>query len=432
VGANTEEDGDGSGLSVGTDRTRSFSGSRNQQDVTLQRVALFRGIEQVEQVMVPVIEVERPNARTGKVAARDTATSKPELRATLVRRIPAGMSRPAHLGPATPSSVKDPRRAEVHAGHFVESLFFDQDKPTLYEVVSGQLTKMLGQKTMAEKDAEVVARLADSSLLARFDRMASPGGAMMVPVAVPGVRDQGLNVTVEAHLSDLEVVGGPYQAEKGEIDRRADNRSVTVGRGRLGPLSMGMNGSDSSSGLGVGLSTGEQSSESMSDSGGSRKERTKNEKSAKTYTVRFRVDYDVTYQRMARRTGRLERAVGDPLFRGNATSGEVYLTLFEDELAELRERMEHGVRLGAARPVTATFTTTSTRTGLIQRLTDARMEARERGEVALVAVWEPDGLHRYHAFPDGTVHSETPDGGFSPPRCWPSPRRRTSTCAWSS
>ncbi|MGN9783543.1 hypothetical protein ACTMTF_19065 [Nonomuraea sp. ZG12] len=413
VSGNTEDNGDASGLSVGTDRTRSFSGSRNQQDVTLQRVALFRGIEQVEQVMVPVIEVERPHPRTGKVTVRNATTDKPELRATLVRRIPAGMSRPAHLGPITPSSVNDPRRAEVHAGHFVESLFFDRDKPTLYEVVSGQLTKMLGPKTMAEKGAEVVARLSDSSLLARFDRMASPGGAVMVPVAVPGVRDQGLNVSVEAHLSDLEVVGGPYQAEKGEIDRRADNRSVSVSRGRLGPLTVGMNGADNASGVGVGMSIGEQASESMSDSGGSRKERTKNEKSAKTYTVRFRVDYDVTYQRMARRPGRLERAVGDPLFRGNAASGEVYLTLFEDELAELRERMEHGVRLGAARPVTATFTTTSTRTGLIQRLTDARLEARERGEAASVAVWEPDGVHRFSAFPDGTVHSETADGGFA-------------------
>ena len=181
------------------------------------------------------------------------------------------MSRPAHLGPATPSTgAPDPRRAEVHAGHFVESLFFDQDKPTLYEAVSWQLTKMLGKKTMAEKGAEVVARLSDSSLLARFGRMAGPGGAVMVPVAVPGgFRDQGLNVTVEAHLSDLEVVGGPYQAEKGEIDRRGDNRSVAVGRRRLGPLGMGMNGSESSSGLGIGMSTGEQTSESMSDSGGS-------------------------------------------------------------------------------------------------------------------------------------------------------------------
>ena len=176
----------------------------------------------------------------------------------------------------------------------------------------------------------------------------------------------------------------------------------------------------------------------MSGSGGGRKERTKNEKSAKTYTVRFRVDYDLTFQPMTRQRGREERAVGDPVHLGNATSGEVYLTLFEDELTELRERMESGVRLGAARPVTATFRTTSTRTGLIQRLTDARVEARERGEVALVAVWEPDGVHRYRAAPDGTVHSETPDGGFaeafstSPPRCWPSPSRRTSTCAWSS
>ena len=99
--------------------------------------------------------------------------------------------------------------------------------------------------------------------------------------------------------------------------------------------------------------------------------------------------------------------------------------------------MEQGVRLGAARPVTATFTTTSTRTGLIQRLTDARMEARERGEVARVAVWEPDGLHRYRAFPDGTVYSETPDGGFAEAFSTLAPevldrRGKTSTCTWSS
>lgn len=424
AGYSTEADGAGRGLSGGTDRSRSFTNYRNEQRARVQRLSLFRGLDRVQQEMTLVIEVERTRVRRGRVrswikgvidAVRGLRTSmvRHTHHATLVRWIPTGMIRPARLGPMPPSTVKDPRRAEVPPGHFVESLFVDPDKPTLFEVVSWKLTKMLGHKTMAERKAEVVARLSDSALHASFERMATPGGAVVVPLVRPGIRNQGVNVTIEAHLSDMEIVAGPYQAEKGEIDRRADTRGYSVGRGRLGPAGMGANDAGNPSGFGAEVSAGEQASESMSDSGGGRKERTKNEKSEKTYTVRFRVDYDLTFQHMARLRGRQEKAVGDPVHLGNATSGEVYLVLFEDELAELRERMEKGVRLGAARPVTSTFVATSIRAGLIQRLTDARMEARERGEVARVVVWEPDGLHRYLAAPDGTVHSETPDGGFA-------------------
>ncbi|MFI7450722.1 hypothetical protein ACIBQX_24720 [Nonomuraea sp. NPDC049714] len=424
AGISAGDDGTGQGASVGTDRTRSFSSNRNEQGTRLSRLGLFRGVDRVQQEMTLVIEVERAGVRKSRVASwagglvdtvrgRRTQPISHAHHATLVRRIPTGMIRPAHLGPVRPATVRDPRRAEVHQGHFVESLFSDPNKPTLLEVVSWKLTKMLGSKTMAAYEAEVVGRLQHSALLANFERMATQGGAVVVPLALPGTRDQGLNVTVEAHLTDLEIDSGPFQAEKGEIDRRADTRSHTVGRGRLGPIGIGASGSHDSSGLGVDVSAGEQTSESMSDSGGSRKERTKNEKSDKAYSVRFRVDYDVTFQRMARPRGHEEHAVGDPVHLGNATSGEVFLVLFEDELAELRERMESGVRLGAGRPVTSTFIPTSTRTGLIDQLTDARLEARERGEVAMVVVWEPDGVHRYRAAPDGTVHSETPDGGFA-------------------
>lgn len=181
----------------------------------------------------------------------------------------------------------------------------------------------------------------------------------------------------------------------------------------------------------------EQSSENVNDHHGARRERSRFVR-GKVYTVRMRVDYDLVFQHVARLRDGDVRPVGDAVHMPAASGGEVDVTLFGEEIEELRERMESGVRIGPESDVSHTFpfVPASGRQGLIQVLGDARLAARERGAVAVVAVREPDGLHRYDAYPDGRISSRTPDGASpkpSPPfrpACW-RPPTRSATLGWT-
>ncbi|MEV4372180.1 hypothetical protein AB0J71_34270 [Nonomuraea sp. NPDC049637] len=418
--------GQGGGLS--TDRGRGYSGSTNHQNTRLQRVGLFNGLTQVEQQMRVVIEVERRPVRGGKIPARAKRTAdrlqrKPRATppvvydATLVRRIPTGMTRPAAEDPGPVVMNTDPRQAELHPGFFPESLWENPAKPSLYEVVTAQLTKMLGAAAVQERRPELIRRLAPSALLTAFERMTDPSGEPIVPVSRQKFKDQGVTVTAHARLSDLTIVAGPYDGEKGQVDRQADAQNVTVSRGHTTPLGWGVNGSDKSTGINGGVKGGEQTSESVSDHHGARRERSMFEK-GKLYTVRFRVDYDLDFQYMARLRDGNEHPVGDAVHLPSASTGEVDVIMFGEEIEELRERMAAGVRLGPPRadgppPATFTFVPASANQNPIQTLQEARLAARDRGEVARVAIREADGLHRYRVMPDGSLYSETLDGGFA-------------------
>ncbi|RSM98641.1 hypothetical protein DMB42_43570 [Nonomuraea sp. WAC 01424] len=430
--ANDQGDGQGSGLS--TDRGRGYSGSTNHQGTRLQRIGLFLGLTRVEQQMKLVIEVERRPVRAGKVpddgkvmagvrAAANALRGRPRTAppvtydATLVRRIPTGMTRPAAEDPGPVVMAADPRQAELLPGYYTQALWEDPNRPSLSEVITNQLTKMLGAAAVQERRPELVRRLSVSGLLTAFERMTGPLGEPVVRVSRQKFKDQGVTVTVHARTSDLTIVAGPYEGEKGQVDRKADAQNVTVSRGRTTPVGWGGNMSDGVSGLNGGVRGGEQTSDSVSDHHGARRERSMFEK-GKLYTVRLRVDYDVDYQYVARLRDGNEHPVGDPVHMPNASSGEVDVVMFGEEIEELRARMESNVRLappspGGPAPATYTFVPDSSHQGPIQTLQEARLAARERGEVTQVAVWEPDGVHRFRVMPDGTLYSETPDGGFA-------------------
>ncbi|MGW5159361.1 WXG100-like domain-containing protein [Nonomuraea wenchangensis] len=414
------DNGDGQGAGLSTDRNRSYSVSVNQQDVRLQRMSQFAGHYRVEQTPRLVIEVERRQVRKGRAAqtaakiTRRVRFAKATYSARLVRRIPTGMIVSAAQDPGPVAVTIDPRRAELHPGHFPQGLWDDPHKPTLLEVVTAQFTKMLGKAAVAERRNELVRRLSPSGLVTAFERMSGPEGHLE-RVSRLKFKDQGARVRIQARLSDLTVVAGPYEAEKGEVDRMADATNTTVSRGRVMPVGVGGNAGHAETGLDGGIRTSEQASESVSDHHGARRERSKFEK-GRLYNVRFRVDYDLTFEYVARLRGQDERVVGDPVHLPGATGGWVEVTLLEHELAELRSRMENGVRL-APPPVapdrTAVFVSTRNVHGLVQIVEAARLAARERGEAVRVAVRETDGVHRYLAFPDGSLHSLTPDGGFA-------------------
>ncbi|MEV4398463.1 hypothetical protein [Nonomuraea sp. NPDC049607] len=425
-GASDPTGGQGAGLS--TDRGRGYSGSTNHQNTRLQRIGLFNGLTRVQQEMRLVIEVERRPVRGGKVSGaakrvadvlqgKRRAAPPVVYNATVVRRIPTGMTRPAAEDPGPVVMTTDPRQAELHPGFFPAALWESPAKPSLYEVVTTQLTKMIGAAAVEERRPELIRRLAPSALLTAFERMTGPSGEPVVRVSRQKFKDQGVNVTVHARTSDLTIVAGPYDAEKGQVDRQADAQNVNVSRGRTTPVGWGANGSDSSTGVNGGVRGGEQTSEGVGDHHGARRERSMFEK-GKAYTVRLRVDYDLEFQYMARLRDGNERPVGEAVHLPSASTGEVDVVMFGEEIEELRERMAAGVRIAPPRPggpppATFNFVPTSERQNPIQTLQEARVAARDRGEVARVAVWETDGLHRYRVMPDGSLYSETLDGGFA-------------------
>ncbi|MEZ7125961.1 hypothetical protein ACBR40_11530 [Nonomuraea sp. AD125B] len=420
VDVSATDNGEGQGVGLSTDRNRSYSVAVNQQDVRLQRMSQFAGHYRVEQTPRLVIEVERRQVRKGRVSetaaklTRRVRYAKATYRARLVRRIPTGFVVNAARDPGPVALTIDPRRVELHPGHFPQGLWDDPGRPTLLEVVTAQFTKMLGRAAVAERRNELVRRLSPSGLVTAFERMAGPEGHIE-RISRLKFKDQGAQVRIQARLSDLTVVAGPYEGEKGEVDRAADATNTTVSRGRVLPVGVAGNADHSDTGLNGGVRTGEQTSESVSDHHGARRERSKFE-SGRLYNVRLRVDYDLTFEYVARLRGQDERVVGDPIHLPGATSGEVEVTLTENELADLRSRMENGVRLTPA-PVapdrTAVFVSTQNVHGLVQIVEAARLAARERGEAVRVAVRETDGVHRYLAFPDGSLLSQTPDGGFA-------------------
>ncbi|MFI7129672.1 hypothetical protein ACIBQ1_28510 [Nonomuraea sp. NPDC050153] len=417
--------GDGHGIGVSTDRGRSYSGSTNRQGTRLQRMAMFNGMNRVQQEMTLVIEVTRRPVRGGRVrsAARRAADALRRIlragppakyRATLVRRIPTGMIRPASEDPGPITPVLDPRLVELRPGYFPDRVREHAGKPLLIDVITAQFAKMLGAAAVAERRAELVRRLSHDGLLTGFERMAGPGG-LVIPLARQKFKDQGAQVTIHARLSDFTIIAGPFDAEKGEVDRAADAQNATVSRSRVLPVGESGSMSDAETGLNGGVRAGEQASESVSDHHGARRERSEFGQ-GNAYVVRLRFDSDLTFQHVARLRDGNEHPVGDPVHLTSATSGEIDVTLFEEEIAELRHRVESNVRLTPPADrgwATFSFAPDTGRTGLIQILQDARLAARELGMVARVAVREADGLHRYRAAPDGSVYSETPDGGFA-------------------
>lgn len=327
------------------------------------------------------------------------------------------MVRRADQDPGPVRGVTDPRRVELEPGHFPEALSEDMDRDTLFDVIDSQLTRMTGHAATKERAGELSAWLSHSGLITGLERAAGRDGDVVPQTAEPKFRNQGVDVTLQARMSDLTVVAGPFDGEKGEVDRRADAQNVSVGRGHALPLSA--SGGTGFKALGVGFSKrfGAQSGQSAAAHQGARRERSMFE-TGKLYTVRVRVDYDLTFERVKRhRRGDVTPRKEAVHLPGRA-GGTAMITLFGEELSELQARMEAGVRV--APPMDDLprfdFRPKRGRSGLIQVLQDARVAARERGRVARVHVYEegPDGRtvkRRYLATPDGLVLGDTDGGG---------------------
>ncbi|MFC7036462.1 hypothetical protein [Nonomuraea rubra] len=444
--SDTGEDGEGKG-GLSTKRTRSYSSSSNENRMRLQRLARFKGLTTVEQDMRLVIEIETRPARVRAVplarmmpeAAARVRSSAARLRrkrpavrreydVKLRRGLPSDMVRRADQDPGTAPVVVDPRQVELEPGHFPEVLTEDESRPTLFDAISRQLTRMIGYAAVAERAGALSAWLSHSGQITGLERVAGRDGDVLPHVAEPKFRHQGVDVTVKARMSDLTVVAGPYDGEKGEVDRRADAQNVSVSRGHVLPAASSLGGGVKVLGLGIGSWAGAQASQSVGAHQGARRERSMFE-TGKLYTVRVRIDYDLTFEQVKRRRGGDVRPQPEVVHLTGASGGMAMIAIFGEELNELHARMEAGVRVAPALDGLPRFTFVPEpgRSGLIQVLQDARVAARERGQVASVRVYEegPDGkpvLRRYLATPDGMLRAENPgrpsrgdtlDGGFA-------------------
>lgn len=217
-----------------------------------------------------------------------------------------------------------------------------------------------------------------------------------------------VEVVVRGRLSDMRPVNGIDRAELGEVDRIQRAAGSSGSAGRLWPLNRGFDGKENSSGIPLGLSSGQQASESIAEGSGNRNETSIFER-ADTVTVYTRVDYDITVSR----DGRQIRA---------AAHDHAYLTMFEHDYQTLLARQEAGStaqpwRLESPAQWTSPYAVYTDPPRPSEPLTQALMTAQlEHKEVHIEIRSTTDGtLRRYVASPDGTLRSEDgwTDGGFA-------------------
>ncbi|WP_067181026.1 WXG100-like domain-containing protein [Microtetraspora niveoalba] len=419
-----------------THRGGSFSENQAEQFTKMQRFSQFNGLDRVKQSFRLEIEVERTPLRRGPVRTtvrekvdlirrRPTATAKFTYDADLVRRTPTGMTRARSESKTEPDPVVDHRRVELPPAHFVNSVQHDADPDhNLFAVIETKLSEMMDAASVQERIAELEARLSPVSISAAFAKMVGPGGHELVRMARKHFRSQGVDVRVEAHLSDLQVVSAPFEAEIGEVDRIMRTLNVSMSRSHLWPGSGNVGGSSGVAGVSGGTSFGDQASAAVSAVTGLRNEASKFEK-GKVVVVRVRVDYDLTFQHKARLPGGDEKVVKDPVHLPAAARGEAYLVVFESSLKTLNARMEAGIRArpgwdftdesqprSQLRPPTGPHQQLDPK-DLLGHVARARQQARDEGHVVRFVVGDGRHVDVYLAAPDGSLHSVKPDGGFA-------------------
>ncbi|WP_431894382.1 hypothetical protein [Nonomuraea sp. bgisy101] len=416
---------DGDSLGLSTDRGRSFSANVSEQRTKMQRFAQFGGLDRLMQeytleITVEVAPMRRGPFRTRTRKAVDWVTRKTRkagpirLDAQLVRLLPKGMTRPASTSENT-KRVVDTRRFHIPPKFMVSSIQDAPNKPTLFDVIVAELSKR-GERLSQKDLIELEARTSPVSLASRFGQLAGEGGYPLIRNVRKGFRNQGTNVQVEGHLSDLEVLTEPFEAELGEVDREMRTSNLGTGRSRVLPVAGSMGDSNEGSGTSSGISAGEQASEGVSEVNGRRVEASEFMK-GKVVLIRARVDWDLTFQDMARLPDGVEKSQGKPKFMPGAATSVVDMAIFEADLKEIRAMQARGYSVRwnfdeDGRP-TYRFVPELAEMSLVQQLTNARIKARETGELYSVEIRKDGKKHTYVVAPNGSIHSMTADGGFA-------------------
>ncbi|WP_162795484.1 hypothetical protein, partial [Nonomuraea lactucae] len=413
-------EGHGDNGGVGTDRARSATGSSSEQETRLQRFARFRGMDRVRQGVRLVIEVERTPQRA-RASGLDTkagpATTAPvELTGHMVRLVPSGFTRPAGTLPAEPARTLDPRQVPLVHSYFVSSV-----RANLYRAVVDALSKrkLLGDDVHLV-ETELLNLLSATAATTLFERMTGEQGHTM-RLPVDGLRNRVVDLRIKASQFGLQVLArGIEGVEIGQVWRIQRTTGSATGGGMAFPIGGGTGVDDASTGLGLGVSGGEQSSAGVTDAGGNRREMSLFETDS-AVIVQLTAGYDLTVVRQAL-TPEGPKRQGDPVHLPGAATGEVIAVMSESDFEAMVAVIESGGNLGpewqlvgpsqaAARPSRTERADPARPWG---SLMDARVRSRLLGEHVRVEVREPDGAtHVYHASPDGTLRCENDDLGFA-------------------
>ncbi|QNE22516.1 hypothetical protein F1D05_37220 [Kribbella qitaiheensis] len=431
----------GGNIGVSTDQSRTSSASSAEQSTMLQRM-LHGKTTRVERQMHLLVEVERLPVAGGNTRGilrrnADRAVSDNRggygaelLSGRMTQLVPTAVLN----GPPTPPMAKerqDHREVVLPASYFVEGtrpyLLGEPETDKLFNTIAERLAgrDMLSVNGVRMHRTELENQLSASVRSASFHRMASDEGHKMVRLPVPGHGSQVVDVRVTARVSDLQLVGNPIEkGQLGVVDRIQRTAKTSATGNQWVPAS-----ASGGSGFGAldvkgGVSVGEQASYTDSDTTGGRNELSRFEEGT-LVTVRVRVDYDLSFERSKLTRGRDEKLKKSDSMSQVATGG-AYLTMFEHQYLEMRERMETGSSLSEALegldPQLAgrhqyAFDHTENEAGQpeyhpYQPMLDALAEARKDETTVQVTIKQQDGQERtYQAKPDGTMRGLN-DGGF--------------------
>ncbi|TDU86509.1 hypothetical protein EV138_0018 [Kribbella voronezhensis] len=431
----------GGNVGVSTDQSRTSSASSGEQSTMLQRM-LHGKTSRVERQMHLLVEVERLPVAGGSTKGilrrnADRAVSEDRggygaelLSGGMTQLVPTAVLN----SPPTPKSTperQDHREVVLPASYFVEGtrpyLQGEPETDKLFDTIAERLAArdMLSVNGVRMHRTELENQLSASVRSAAFHRMASDEGHRMVRLPVPGHGNQVVDVRVAARVSDVQLVGNPIEdGQLGVIDRIQRTAKTSATANQWVPASGAGGGGAGALGVSAGVSVGEQASYTDSDTTGNRNELSKYEKGT-LVTVRVRVDYDLTFERSKLTRGGDEKVKKSDSMSQVAT-GEAYLTMFEQQYLEMRERMETGASLSEALegldPQVAgrhqfAFDHTENEAGQpeyhpYQPMLDALAEARKDGTTVQLTIQQQDGQVRtYQAKPDGTMRGLN-DGGF--------------------
>jgi hypothetical protein len=438
-GAGNEALGGNAGVS--TDQSRTSSASSAEQSTMLQRM-LHGKTTRVERQLHLLVEVERVPVAGGTTKGifrrgADRALSDDRggygaelLSGQMTQLVPTAVLN----GPAVPPSTAeraDHRTVVLPASYFVEGtrpyLQGEPETDKLFDTIAERLASrdMLSVNGVRMHRTELENQLSASVRSAAFHRMASEDGHKMVRLPVVGHGNQVVDVRVTARVSDVQLVGNPVEnGQLGVVDRIQRTAKTSATGNQWVPASGAGGGGSGALDIKGGVSAGEQMSSTDSDTTGNRNELSKFEEGT-LVTVRVRVDYDLSFERSKLTRGGDEKVKKSDSMQQVAT-GEAYLTMFEQQYLEMRERMETGASMSEALegldPQFAgrheyAFDHTENAAGQpeyhpYQPMLDALAEARKEDTTVQVTIQQHDrGVRTYQAKPDGTMRGLN-DGGF--------------------
>ncbi|MEU4193263.1 hypothetical protein AB0E69_15305 [Kribbella sp. NPDC026611] len=379
--SHTTNDGSSHGITVdgaaddvhsgtaGTDRAAGTSTTDAEQRTRLERLATFDGVRRVGRGLRLTVEVTLdPATATKSPLGRRVPLNQPlaidaptlTIAGQVVQLIPTGA-----LARTSISGVE--QEIELPTAYYVEGV----ETGALADVVSGELAAgdLLGARGVEVHRAELAAKLGASAVNASFSRMAGAEGFKLDPFEVVGGRQQTVGVTIQARVSQVEVVG-VSNGELGEVNRSQRTVAQSTTTGRLLPVS-GSGTLSAPEVMSGGISGGEQISETTTDVRGARGERSRFE-TGELVTIKVRVNFDLTLQRTAIQADGRERELVHRTVVDAAT-GEAYMVLQRHEYDALVARQAPTADRPKPRPVGHIHTGT----GVLAAINRARKSAEE-------------------------------------------------------